>query len=727
MRRPTRLVLAGIFCLAAGAPPASGEAAPRPRVGLVLSGGGARGLAHVGVLSALERLRIPIDAIAGTSMGAMVGGLYAAGVEPEEIEKALGGVDWSDSFKDSISRERLAFRRKEDDRGLLFNFQVGVRDGHLRLPHGLIQGQKLNLLLRALTLPAATVRDFDTLPIPFRAVASDLGTGEAVVLSSGDLVQAIRASMAFPGVFSPVEIDSRVLVDGAIADNLPVDVARAMGVDVLIAVDTGEPLDKPETLDTPVGITNQMLTLMIRRTTEASKKELGPQDVLLVPDASIGSAQFDRIAEVIAGGRQAVEASAAALAPLAVAPDAYAAFEKRRRGERSAPPRIDEIRVETGGRIAPEVVAARLETRPRRPLSIAKLRADLDRVYGLGLFDEVGFELSREAGKTVLDVTAEPKSWGPNYLRFGLNLRDDFRGEAGFDIGLRYTATAIDRLGAEWRNDLRLGENQLFATELYQPLRPGGMFVAPRVSLSRRNLRLSVDGSVIGEFRLTSAVAGVDVGWEVSDWGEVRFGLERERLHAAPRVGAPDLRAVTVEEARLFARLAADRLDDASFPRHGFSGAVEVDRSFPELGADDTSSVTSLRTFLVGTHGRTSLAGGVDFGYTFEEGRPFPPFSLGGLFSLSGYRPDEFLGDHIASARLLVYRQTAAFGERLYLGASLEGGKAWSNRNDVGTGPVRWSGSLFGGAKSVLGPLYLAAGLGERGRTNYYFFLGRTF
>ena len=224
---------------------AAGRRRTRPRVGLVLSGGGARGAAHVGVLKVLEDMHVPIDAIAGTSMGAVVGGLYASGLNARQIEKLMTSINWQDAFRDRPSREDLTLRRKQEDETFLVKFPLGLRGGHVVLPRGLIQGQRLIETLRRLTLPVARISDFDQLPTPFRAVATDLETGEAVVMGSGDLTSAMRASLSGPGVFSPVEREGRLLVDGGIADNVPVDIARAMGVDVVIVVDVGFPLLKP--------------------------------------------------------------------------------------------------------------------------------------------------------------------------------------------------------------------------------------------------------------------------------------------------------------------------------------------------------------------------------------------------------------------------------------------------------------------------------------------------
>jgi NTE family protein len=275
-----------------------GAASPeRPRIGLVLSGGGARGAAHVGVIRALEEMRIPIDAIAGTSMGAVVGGLYAAGLDGEEITGVFRSIDWQDLLRDRAPRRDLVFRRKQDDRSFLARGSLGFRPGEgVVLPLGLVQGQKITQLLRGATLRVGDVRDFDALPTPFRALATDLESGEPVVLAGGDLATVLRASMSAPGVLAPVEIDGRLLVDGGLVDNLPVGLAREMGVDVIIAVDVSFPLAKRDGLESAFDVTNQMIGIMVRRRTLESRASLGGRDVLVEPDLGrMTAVDFDRV------------------------------------------------------------------------------------------------------------------------------------------------------------------------------------------------------------------------------------------------------------------------------------------------------------------------------------------------------------------------------------------------------------------------------------------------
>ncbi|MBV8876208.1 MAG: patatin-like phospholipase family protein, partial [Gammaproteobacteria bacterium] len=330
-------------------PGAPNELHHRPRIGLVLSGGGARGTAHIGVLKVLEQLHIPIDAVAGTSMGAVVGGLYASGLSARDIEKVMTSINWQDAFRDRPPREDLDLRRKEEDETFLVKYHFGLRDRRIVVPKGLIQGQKLTETLRRLTLPVARIADFDELPTPFRAVATDLENGESVVMGSGDLTSAMRASLSAPGVFAPVEREGRLLVDGGIADNVPVDIARSMGVDVLIVVDVGSTLLPRKQLTSAPVISNQMLAILINRNSQAQLATLGPRDVLIRPvlgDAS--TFDFGSVARVIAAGEKAARASTAELAALGVSEQDIEKYALHREALRIPPPRIDFVTVEPG-------------------------------------------------------------------------------------------------------------------------------------------------------------------------------------------------------------------------------------------------------------------------------------------------------------------------------------------------------------------------------------------
>src|SRR6266850_3678945 len=458
---------------AAPSAPAPAFAAPpgeaRGRFGLALSGGGARGLAHVGVLKVLEELRVPIDVIAGTSIGAVVGGLYASGMSPDEIAREMERVHWAALFDDRPPRPDLPYRRKQDDSSAFIDFELGLRSGRILLPRGLIAGQKLEFLFKSLTARAAFIDDFDRLPIPFRAVATDLADGSMVALSRGDLGEALRASMSLPGTLAPAEIDGRHLVDGGLVRNLPVDVARGMGADLVIAVDVTTPFDPVDSLKTVADVTRQVADML---TQDNVTGQAVSADVLIRPDlAAVSATNFAAGAEALRRGEEATRAQADVLGRYSLPPDAFEARLREVRGARAAlPTRIDSVRIEGARRVDRRVLERRIRTRPGTALDLGLLQADLSRLYGLGDFEKVDYRLSRTDGGADLLIHAEEKPWGPNYLRFGLTFVNDLEGDSDFGVLARYTRTRMDALGAEWRSDVKIGRNRSLASEFHQPL-----------------------------------------------------------------------------------------------------------------------------------------------------------------------------------------------------------------------------------------------------------------
>jgi len=521
----------------------------RPKIGLVLSGGGARGAAHIGVIKALEELRVPIDYIAGTSMGAIVGGLYASGMTVDEIEEALTSIDWSDAFKDRIPREDRSFRRKTDDDTYLVKSKAGLSDDlKFKLPTGFIQGQKIDLIFKRLTIPVSDIQTFDDFIIPYRAIATDIVTGEAVILDSGDLALAMRASMSVPAAFSAIEINGRLLVDGGVSNNLPVDVAREMGADIVIAVDISTPLLKRDDLKSAVDITNQLTGILTRRNTEAQIASLSGNDVLIVPDlGEITSASFDEADEAVPKGYSATEAKNKELLRLALPASGYADFLAQRTTDttkrKTQTPVIDFIKLENQSRISDEMLLARLKIREGQPLDVAKLENDIGKIYGLELFENIRYEVVEEEGQTGLILHVEERSWGPNYLQPGIAMSGDQDGDGTYNIALAYTRTAINRLGGEWRTAIQIGASPLFFSEIYQPLDINSRyFVHPKLFVGRNTVNLySREGEELAEYRVTQYGIDLASGRDFGTWGEVRLGFRRMRGDAAVKVGRAGL------------------------------------------------------------------------------------------------------------------------------------------------------------------------------------------
>jgi NTE family protein len=723
--------LCGSAALAEVPPPAEDDA--RPRVGLVLGGGGARGAAHIGVLQELERLRVPIDAIAGTSMGAIIGGLYAAGMSPDELEQLINELDWPQVFEDTTPRKDLTYRRKQDDVDFPVDFELGVRDGRLQLPKGLIQGQKLALLLRELTLHVANISDFDELPVPYRAVAADIETGEPVVISEGDLSLAMRASMSAPGIFAPVVADDRMLVDGGLVGNVPVETMQEMGVDVIIAVDVEFPLYSRDEIQSAVGITGQVLTILIHKETERQLAKLGPRDILIRPElGNFGSTNFAEIAQTVAPGRDAAAQAAQSLEQLSVGEDAWQEHIAARQGrERGGDIRPDFVRIDDDGPLSERTLEAQLATKANEDVTPETLRADVARLYGLDLYEQVGYSLVRENDDVGVVFETHAKSWGPNLLQLGLSIEDDFEGSTAFNVAARVTRPGLNTFGAEWRTDLQLGTEPYLRSELYQPLSyESRWFVAPRIRLEQTNFRAFSESLSVARYRQEEAEIAVDFGRELERWGELRAGLFRGAGNADVIVGEPGLPDIDFQTGGVFASLGIDTLDDGQIPLHGTRFDTAFTMSRPGLGADRSFDTieSALTTFW--TRGRHTLQLGLEYN-TMVESRDLIQnfFPLGGFLRLSGLQRGEISGPHAGLARLVYMRRSGetgggVFDLPLYLGASVEAGNAWQARSDMSLESLIVNGSLFAGLDTWLGPLFLAAGIAENGDSSFYLFLG---
>jgi len=725
------------------AAPGAGAAAPvpRPRIGLVLSGGGARGAAHVGVLKVLDDLHVPIDAIAGTSMGAVVGGLYATGYSGREIEQILGGVDWQDAFRDRPKRSDLSMRRKREDEQFLVQLPLGLRDGKFQLPRGLVQGQKLSLLLRELTRRAGQADNFDHLPTPFRAVATDLESGQAVIMDHGDLATAIRASMSVPGLFTPVEREGRVLVDGGVAENLPIDVARSMNVDILIVVDVGFPLFNREHLSSVASVSNQMLAILIRRDAQRQRATLGSGDVVIDPPlGDTSSFDFTRIGNAIELGEIGARAKLAALSALALSPAEHERYLARRHAGEAAPPVVRDVRAEPGSENYAGPIGALFGEFAGKPFDAARVRGRVNRIYGQGTLEALDYTLDPvdprdPAGPVDLSVRARRNSWGPNYVRVGLRLQDDFAGNSSFDAAARFVMTELNRYGAEWTWDLQVGANPKLATELFLPFSYAHRwFTAPHALLQVRNVPQIVNEEEVGALRVRSARYGLDLGREIGNTAELRAGVEREVGSSHVRLGNTSAPREEFRTREYFTRYTYDSIDSAAFPRNGDALKLEWRGVLRDEAQDRISDSLSMDLRFVRSSGRNTAILWASAGTMFEPAQASARsyFPLGGFLNLSGLTPDALSAPHFAITRLIAYRKVGSGGEGflnvpLYVGASLEAGNTWKTRSDINLGSARKDASLFFGADTFLGPAFLAAGYDDQGRSAFYLFLGRGF
>ena len=731
------------------APPQPAAAAPvaapgkRVRIGLVLSGGGARGMAHAGVLEVLDDLHLHVDAIAGTSMGAVVGGLYASGMSGREIEHLLASVDWQDAFRDRPPRAELGFRRKQEEHDFLVNLPLGVQGRKLQIPTGLVQGEKLTELIRRATLPVATVSRFDELRIPFRAVATDLESGASVVMDSGDLTTALRASMSAPGLFAPVERDGRLLVDGGLTENLPIDVARAMGVDVLIVVDAGFPLLPRDRLNSLTSVSNQALAILVRRDVERQLATLGPHDVLLQPALGQRSSyDFNGVTVAVALGVDAARERQQTLVALAVTAPAQSPAVPSDAAPGTAPaapaaalPTVQFIAADAGSSRYQRMLNAVFADQIGAPLDPDVIDQRIKSIYGQGNLELLDYRVERTPqGATGLVFTARRNSWGPNYLRLGLSLEDDFAGNSTFNAAGRVSFTELNPLGAEAVLDLQVGAAPRVAAEFYQPLSPlQHYFIAPHLQAEAHNVPQLLNGEAIGSFRVRSFEYGLDLGREFGNWGELRGGILDTRGTTAVRLGDFSVPEVSYHTEAGFLRFSYDRLDSTTFPRSGQALTLALRGEQAGRGAQGSDTFT-FDWHGAWSHGKNTavawLSGGSTIGGSDTNVRAY--FPLGGFLNLSGTAAQSLAGPHYAIARLLYVRSVGHGGEGIlnvpaYAGISYELGNVWVNRSEMNIGSARSDASLFFGADTYIGPAYLAVGYDERGSTAFYLFLGRSF
>ncbi len=710
----------------------------RPRIGLVLSGGGARGAAHIGVLEVLDELHIPIDAITGTSMGAVVGGLYASGLSAKEIAVVANSLNWQDAFHDRPPRTELTFRRKEEDESFLVNFPLGVRNWSFQLPKGLIKGQSLEMLLRRLTLPVATTNSFDDLPTRFRAVATDLATGDPVVMSSGDLASAMRASLSAPGLFVPVERDGRVLGDGGLADNLPIDVARTMNVDILIVVNVGAPLYARDRLGSATAISNQMLSILIRRDATRQLETLTSSDILISPVmGNASSFDFGIVPRAMAAGSSAAREVSERLRQLALNPDDYARYVADRAAARRGLPHIDYVKVAPTSAPYADALTGLFGKYADTQLDPEHVERTISDYYGRGKLEGLDYQVLTDGDQHGLLISAQPNSWGPDYVRFGLALQDDFQGNATYNIGARLVMGDITRLGGEWVWDLQAGSSPHIYTELYLPFeQTAAYFVDPHTEFDDVNVPL-VDSNEnrLAEFRVHTFRSGVDFGRELENIGELRFGVFHEQGGTSVLVGDPTTPTTDFNANGYFARFSLDQLDDVRFPHNGQLASVEWNSERYEVGGDKPFDRLSVNWLAAGTFGRETAIFWASGGATFNQTLPNDvrtQYPLGGLFDLSGIPADSLAGPQFAIARVLLYRKIGRGGDGpfdfpTYVGMSFEVGNVFQKLGDINFANSRKDASIFLGIDTFLGPVYLATGYEEHGREAFYLFLGRTF
>lgn len=716
---------------AAGAPPPSST--ERPQIGLALSGGGALGLTEIGVIKWMEENHIPVDRIAGTSMGSIIGSMYATGMTPEEIQKFAEKIDWDQAFLPEPGYAEISYRRKQDRRDFLVAAPFGLKHG-LKGPNGLNSGQAAGLLLDRIAFADAGITNFDDLPIPFRCVATDMQSGEAIVLRDGFLADAVRASMAIPGVFTPVELNGRILADGGMVQNIPVETVRDMGADAVIAVELHYPPGDIGQLGTLVGVLSRAIDVMI---TQNERHSLAfAKAKVRVEMKGFAITDYNRVDELVQLGYKAAASQAAELLPYAITDSAE---WQRYLDERNARKRVPMTKVEkvvvagadpdTDRRIQQQVTKS-----VQGSLDLPDLEKQLTRIAGDGQFDRLGYEGFTQNGVPALRVTAHEKTYGPPFIDLAVNVEGSGVAAFDFSAGTRITFMDLFHRGGEWRSDLLFGSSNLAATEYYQPVGQSRFFVAPYIFVSKW-ARNSFSGltriAVFGDER---AGGGFDIGFDSGRRSEFRLGYELFEGKLAPRIGAAGLPIVHGSTGEFRARFVWDGQDSPSVPSRGSRVVATATRVLqsPDL-AHPIAQVDVQSSNFVRLGDTTSLFIDASGGTTFHgSAGPFQVFSLGGPFRLGAYLPDEFLGNHYAYASLgfrrELYRLPQLVGRKIYWGGWYEAGSAFGNQiNSRGPVVVRGTFNLGVIADTIVGPIALAGSVSPTGQSRVNFSIGRFF
>jgi NTE family protein len=723
------LAAAGALAQPAAPSPATAHAtapATRPRIGLVLGGGGARGTAHIGVLEVLERLRVPVDCVAGTSMGALVAGAWAGGVSPAQMRERLGAVDWRDLFDDNPSHAETNFRERRLAQSYYPGLEFGITDQGIRAAHGVVGGQKIKLFFNTLVGADRGERSIESLPLPLAVVATDIGTGEKLVFRSGELSAAMRASMSVPALLSPVPYKGRYLVDGGLVDNLPVDeVMAACQPDVVIAVDVGSPLAKPEDVTNVRAITGQTIGVLTEQNAERSRAMLKPSDIYIKPALEgFTAADFNAFREGAESGRQAAEAQAAALVRYSLPQAQYEAWASKLKTQLPANPRVDEVQITGLKRINPQFVARHIRIRPGDRFDPALLGRDLARVYGDGDVENVDYNLLTVGGRTILRIVVTEKSWGPDYVYSGVFLEATNQ-ETQFALRGAYHRKWLNSLGAEWLSGFQLGERSALYTQFYQPLDVRQKwFVEPGLGISRDRINVYQDDNRIAEYLIRHNRVYVDLGANIGVLGALRLGYLYRKREVSVETGAPTLPTGETTLKGWQAALEFDQFDRPFFPTTGWYARIayfdEPDKHYSRLSAD-----------LRGARTWGAYVLNARFAYLGSPRGQLPlgdAGALGGFLQLSGYSRDQILAGDLRFASIrgerVIGRMPLGLRGDLRVGVSLEAGKARDRFTETRVDGWQQAGAFYLGGETPLGPLYLGAGYAKGGHRSLYLFLG---
>lgn len=732
---------------------------PRPIIALVLAGGGAKGAAHMGVLKALEEMKIPVDIVLGTSMGAYVAGLYATGMDAEEIESVIYSVNWQSGYRDRVSRSQRRVRDKEYEDRYQLTTDLGFGWDGIRAPRGVVQGQSMLRILRETSGNLAKLDSFDDLVIPYRAVATDIIEMQPVVLDKGYLVDAMMASMSVPGALPPYDIDGRWLVDGGVTNNMPVDIAKQMGADVVIAVDISSDYKQQDSFSSFLSAANQLSNYLVRRTIERQVSHLSEQDILLRPNVGLmETTDFYKMPDAFIEGYQTALEHQPQLQVLALSSAQYQNYidgkaERRRQLQYGDMLTVDDIAIRNHSHYSDLLLKNRLNLAQNTTLSTEEIEASVDRLYALDRFKLVRYQYEQVEQENHLLIDVYEKGWGPNYLNFRFFLEDDFSTTSQYSLGASLNFTGLGSHGAELALNMDLGTDKQLEAELYSPLfssqKTFASFTARYRDDNRQipfddlfeNTGLSATRNYIPiTYRTLTGEAAL--GYQQTLWRQLRVGARYVDGQVQPST-VPDYGNGTFTRQGVFINYRIDSLDNFSLPREGNYIDLEYFISHDDVNdlveqansSSDTVYDISAKLMSAKSVGRHTLVANLDYGEVRSKNSitPVEPKTIGGFLNLSGIPRKSLLGQNKIFTSL-VYRYRwfdndfGLFNAPFYLGASIEYGGVWSDPDlKIDTAPKYVAGSIFAGIDSPIGPVMFGYGRTEQNYDSFYLIIGTTF
>ena len=712
----------------------------RPKIALVLSGGGARGGAHVGVLKVLEQNKIPIDMIVGTSMGSFMGGLYAAGESPESIEKMLITTHWKDYIKADFDRQKVPMQRKIVEYIYQGKLGFGVNaENEIVLPTGVFKREPLLLKFDELTENISDVKNFDKFCIPFRAVATDIKNGDEVVLKSGSLAEAIYASSAIPGGLQPININGKDLIDGGVSDNIPIQVAKDMGADIIIAVDVSE--NFPETVDVNsyFVVMGQLVDILMRKNANESLKLLSNKDIVITPDLDgYSGLDTEKYSEIIQAGYTAALKQVKALQKYSLSAQAYEKYKQKHRKKHFPQPIIiDTIEIDNHTYLADEIIRKQIHQKAGMPFNARALREDILNLYNTMIFDSIRYKLIKKDAKNTLVITTTPSWNNHGDVFFALTLSDDFKGHSFYSLKAGYVMYGVNSLGAEWRTDLEIGKRQHYATEFYQPLDDEQVwYIRPHIAYEKMNYIVPTQTLGNQELQSRGYGGGLAFGANITRSLRAEMSLDAYRDNSVVDLFSYD---ESFNARQINLKFLYDDLDNYNFPRSGLFAQIKLKKDAKAWGSDYNYKQIYASIQKPFSYDNNTLLFNAKFGKT-DIITPingavtvYDKFYLGGMFNLSGYQSYTLVGNNVAFANLMYrYRLKnggffGALGIPMYAGVTAEAGNIWDDGSSFKASKNKYSTSAYIAADTPLGSFYFTYGYADANHKSLYLYLGEKF